>query len=124
MASKQPTEVLRGEIWDFNPDPVKGREQRKKIRPALVVSNDQLNESDAGLIIVIPLTTRNRNIPCHVKISPKDGGVRKISFAMCEQIRAISKERLKRRRGMVKNQQILQSISEWLCDLLDLELFC
>lgn len=121
---KQTIEVLRGDVWDFDPDPVKGREQGKKIRPALIISNNQLNESDAGLVVVIPFTTRNRQIPCHVKVSPKDGGVKKISFAMCEQIRAISKERLKRRRGAIKNQQILQAISEWLCDLLDLEMFC
>lgn len=123
MASTLPTEILRGEVWDFDPDPVKGREQGKKVRPALVISSNQFNESRADLVIVMPLTTRNRGIPCHVKITPKDGGVRKISFAMCEQIRSISKERLKRRRGMVRNQQVLQAVSEWVCDLLDLEKF-
>lgn len=120
MVSKKTSEVLRGEIWEFDPDPVRGREQGKKIRPALIISSDQLNRSAAGLVIVIPLTTKNRGIPTHVAIKPKDGGVRKTSYAMCEQIRAISTERLVRRWGRLNNNGVLTEISEWLSDLLEL----
>jgi mRNA interferase MazF len=42
---------LQGEIWLFDPDPVKGNEIGKKVRPALVVSNNLMNEGASGLVI-------------------------------------------------------------------------
>lgn len=50
---------LRGEIWMFDLDPKKGREQ-KGIRPCLVVSTDALNRSDFGTVIICPITTSER----------------------------------------------------------------
>jgi mRNA interferase MazF len=46
----------RGEVWlvDFG-NPI-GREQAGR-RPAVVVSADRLNESLAGVVIVVPCTT-------------------------------------------------------------------
>jgi mRNA interferase MazF len=84
----------RGEIWRVGLDPVAGREQAAD-RPALIVSDDRLNSSAAGLVIVVPLTPTDRSIPSHVAIGAPDGGVREQSYAMCEQLRAISIERLR-----------------------------
>lgn len=56
MAGSQP---WRGEIWQFDLNPKKGREQ-KGIRPCLVVSIDALNRSDFGTIIICPITTTER----------------------------------------------------------------
>lgn len=42
---------LRGEIWMFDLNPKKGREQ-KGVRPCLVVSTDALNRSDFGTVII------------------------------------------------------------------------
>ena len=84
----------RGEIWRISLDPVVGHEQAGD-RPALVVSDERLNASAAGLVIVVPLTKTNRAIPWHVEIEPPTGGVRERSFAMCEQVRTISVERLR-----------------------------
>ena len=84
----------RGEIWRISFDPVAGHEQAGD-RPALIVSDDRLNASAVGLVIVIPLTRTDRGIPSHVRIDPPDGGVREESFAMCEQIRAVSTVRLR-----------------------------
>ena len=84
----------RGEIWRISLDPVAGHEQAGD-RPALIVSDDRLNASAAGLVIVVPLTRTDRAIPWHVEIEPPEGGVRDRSFAMCEQVRAISVERLR-----------------------------
>ncbi len=50
---------LRGEIWEINLNPRKGREQ-KGTRPCVVVSTDSLNRSNFGTIIVCPITTRQR----------------------------------------------------------------
>ena len=35
----------RGEMWWFDPDPVKGTELGQKVRPAIVVSVDGFNQS-------------------------------------------------------------------------------
>src|SRR5881396_1237930 len=100
-------EPLRGEIWNVNLDPTKGREQRGT-RPALVVSHNTFNRSVADLVVVIPLTTTYRGIPLHVRIDPPEGGVKKTSFAKIEDVRSISKERLAKRFGNVSASTLAQ----------------
>jgi mRNA interferase MazF len=88
----------RGEVWlvDFG-DPV-GREQSGR-RPAIVVSADRLNESRAGVVIVIPITTTHRGLPSHVEIEPGSSGLDEVSYAKCEDVKSISEERLIDRLG-------------------------
>lgn len=63
---------LRGEIWMFDLDPKKGREQ-KGVRPCLVVSTDALNQSDFGTVIICPITTTERpHFKWRIAISPSD----------------------------------------------------
>ncbi len=50
---------LRGEIWEVDLNPRKGREQKGR-RPCLIVSTDSLNRSNFGTVIVCPITTRHR----------------------------------------------------------------
>ena len=90
----------RGEIWlaDFNP--TRGHEQAGT-RPALVVSADAFNNGPAGLVVVLPLTTRERQVPLRVAVEPPMGGLRERSFILCEMIRSISTDRLIRRLGAV-----------------------
>jgi mRNA interferase MazF len=83
----------RGEIWVVDLDPTRGHEQAKT-RPCIVVSDDRFNRSASGLVVVVPLTTVGRGIPWHVRVGPEDGGVREESFAMAEQVRAVSRGRL------------------------------
>ncbi len=57
----------RSEVWLVNfGDPV-GREQSGR-RPAVVVSADALNQSPAGVVVVVPITTTYRGLPSHVEI--------------------------------------------------------
>lgn len=49
----------RGEIYEVNLDPAKGREQKGR-RPCLVVSGDPLNASGLGTVMVCPLTTKEK----------------------------------------------------------------
>jgi mRNA interferase MazF len=114
-------EILRGDIWLFDPEPTRGKEIGKKVRPALIISNDSFNNGPSGLLIVIPLTTKNKKIPCHIPILPKDGGVKEPCFAMCEHIRSISKERLVSRWGHLHKSSILTQVSEWLGSLLSID---
>ncbi|MEW5920169.1 MAG: type II toxin-antitoxin system PemK/MazF family toxin [Bacillota bacterium] len=90
----------RGEIWLVDLNPVKGHEQAGT-RPALVISVDLFNQGPAELAIVLPITTQNKNIPLHVKVDPPDGGMKKVSFIKCEDIRSLSSERLITRLGAV-----------------------
>jgi mRNA interferase MazF len=90
----------RGEIWETDLDPTVGREQAGR-RPVLVVSDDALNRSPRGLVIVIPVTGTARGLPTHVPVTPPEGGLIKPSVVMTEQIRSVSKDRLGRRYGTV-----------------------
>jgi mRNA interferase MazF len=85
--------IRRGEVWLANLSPTRGHEQAGQ-RPVLVVSADPFNQSPAGLVIAVPFTTRNRGIPIHVEVRPPDGGLRDVSYAMCEQLRALAADRL------------------------------
>jgi len=112
----------QGDIWLFDPDQVKGNEIGKKVRPALIVSCNSLNMGPAELVIVVPITSKDKGIPSHIRIEPPNGGVKVASFAMCEQIRAISKERLVKKLGTVHSVQILKAVNSWLVDLIWIEL--
>ncbi len=58
-ATKRSPDYLRGQIWEFDLKPRRGREQRG-VRPCLVVSTDALNRSRFGTVIICPITTRKR----------------------------------------------------------------
>ncbi len=94
-------EPSRGEIWLVNLNPVCGHEQAGR-RPALVVSVDGFNHGPAGLVIVIPITTKDKGIPLHVGVFPPEGGLNEQSFIKCEDVRSVAKERLVRCLGRVE----------------------
>lgn len=110
--------AARGEIWLVDLSPTVGHEQRG-VRPALVVSTDQFNIGPAGLVVVVPMTTRERRIPLHVPIDPPEGGVRERSFIKCEDVRAISTKRLQKCWGSV-DRATLDVVADRLRVLLDL----
>ena len=112
------TTLLRGEVWLVNFDPTRGREQAGK-RPALVVSTSGFNKSPAELVVVIPITSKDKKIPWHVLIQPPEGGTKTKSFIMCEAVRSITKERMVERWGNVSTT-ILQEVDDRLRILLDL----
>lgn len=108
----------RGEIWLVDLEPARGHEQGGQ-RPALVVSVDPLNHGPAGLVILLPLTTRAKGVPSHVMIRPPEGRVRQVSYIKCEDVRSVSKERLSRRWGAV-SPATLAAVEERLRLLLGL----
>jgi mRNA interferase MazF len=96
-------EPRRGDIWRVNLDPTVGHEQAGT-RPALVVSVDKFNHGPAGLVVVLPITSKDKKQPIHVSIEPPDGGLSTVSFIKCDEIRSVSKQRLKRFCGTVSAQ--------------------
>lgn len=91
----------RGEVWFVDLNPTQGREQSGR-RPCLIVSDDRFNRSPADLVIVIPITSKDKGIPSHVEINPPEGGLNLRSFIKCEDIRSISTNRLVKVMGTVK----------------------
>lgn len=93
----------RGEIWFLNLDPTQGREQAGS-RPALIVSVDAFNHGPADLVVVLPVTSVAKGIPFHVPVIPLEGGVRQSSFIKCEDVRSVSRSRLRERWGAIAPQ--------------------
>jgi mRNA interferase MazF len=108
----------RGDVWTVDLDPARGHEQAGR-RPALVVSTDRFNHGPAGLVVVLPLTTRGKGIPLHVALEPPEGGTTARSFVKPEDIRSVSIERLEERRGSV-SAATLAAVERRLRVLLDL----
>lgn len=94
------TDARRGDIWLIDLGEPMGHEQGFT-RPALVLSSDGWN-AHAGTVTVLPITRTRHGLPTRVEIEP-DGrnSLHEISYARCEDIRAVSEERLVHRLGTV-----------------------
>ena len=108
----------RGEIWLADLNPTKGHKQ-SGLRPVLVISVDSFNSSAADLIVILPISKAFRGIPLHIEIKPQEGGLDRISYIMCDQIRTISKDRLDQKLGRV-NPNTLRTVEDRLKILLKL----
>jgi mRNA interferase MazF len=91
----------QGDVVWADPEPTRGSEQAKA-RPFAIVSVDQLNRSALSLSLAVPLTRTDFSNALHVKVTPPEGGLRERSFAMPEQLRALSHERVSRRLGTLR----------------------
>ena len=87
---------LRGDVFMANLEPSEGSEQGGT-RPVVVVSRDAINKF-SPIVVVCSITdaaNKKKVYPSHVRVSAGTGGLRLDSIVICEQIRAISKTRLK-----------------------------
>ena len=111
-------EVRRGDVvWaDFSP--TRGREQSGE-RPAIIVASNNYLESVPNLVIALPVTTVDRRWPHHVRLAGDLLRLSKTSWALTEQPRAISRDRLTRSAGRV-DADCLDEINQWLRDFLGL----
>jgi mRNA interferase MazF len=82
--------VKRGEIWWVNLDPTIGSEIKKR-RPCVIVSNDASNRAQSR-VQVAPLTSAQpaRVYPWEARVTLNS----RISKALADQIRTVSKTRL------------------------------
>jgi mRNA interferase MazF len=86
--------MKRGDIFYANLSPAIGSEMDKQ-RPVLIVSNNANNRASTT-ITILPLTSNvTRVYPFEVLINPEDSGLSKVSKIQAQQIRTISKERIK-----------------------------
>jgi mRNA interferase MazF len=58
-----------------------------------------------GLFLAVPLTTRDRGLDHHIRVPADDRtGLRQVSFAMTEQVRAMSTQRAARQLASVSGE--------------------
>jgi mRNA interferase MazF len=94
--------IKRGDVYRANLDPTMGSEQ-SGTRPVVVVSRDALN-ANSPVVIIVPITSRSNKIriyPSHVELKIGEGGLTSESVALCEQVRTISRDRLRDRLGQL-----------------------
>lgn len=83
----------------------------------MIISSDIINSGPAEMVFAIPLTSKDRGVAVHVRTGPPE--VALTSVILCDQLRAISKERLKRRLGAV-NPSTLREVEDRLKIIMDL----
>ena len=98
--------IKRGEIYLATLDPVVGREI-SKIRPVVVVSNDQNNEF-SGTVTILPITSKNPQpvYPFEVFLSKDNANLPKDSKIKANQIRTIDKNRVIKHIGVVDKKDL------------------
>lgn len=97
----------RGEVWLVDWSPGRGSEQLGR-RPAVIVQTDPANRNPRyPNTIVVAVSTQGREVPTHVTLEPSSGrGLSRRSFAKCEQVLTISKDRLVRRVGRLEESDV------------------
>ena len=101
--------MRRGEVYDARLDPTEGSEQAGS-RPVVIVSRDAINAA-SPVVIAVPCTTYRpgrRLYPSQILLRAPNGGLDVDSVALGEQLRALARSRLGRRRGMLSAPAMAQ----------------
>jgi len=94
-------------ILEVDLDPVVGHEQGRS-RPCIVVQNNAGNRF-SSMTIVVPLTDATHiggPSPIYVLVKKGDGGLRKDSIALSDQVRAVDLERVGRAIGVLSPESM------------------
>lgn len=110
--------LVRGEVWDTDLNPVRGHAQGGT-RPVLIVSVDAFHQGPSGLVIVAPISTKDKRVRSQVPVQSGEGGLIAKSFIKCEAIRSISAERLISRWGAV-TPRTMSDVEDRLRILMDI----
>lgn len=96
------SDYRRGDVWLANLDPVVGSETGNP-RPVLIIQNDVANEY-SPVVIVTAITTAAdaKEYPTEVRVRPPEGGLRKDSMILLNQVRTLDKRRLVERWGRLE----------------------
>jgi mRNA interferase MazF len=60
------------------------------------------------VVFAVPITRTRRGSPTHVEVEPGSSGLAATSYARCEDLRAISVDRLERRFGVLEDVTLLR----------------
>ncbi len=104
------------EIWYANLNPGKGSEQLG-FRPVVIISGNVMNQY-LNVVITCPLTTKIKNYKGNVILEPdENNGLNEKSEIMLFHIRSMSKERLVKKIGSIKEKQLFE-LKSGLDDIL------
>jgi mRNA interferase MazF len=97
-----------GDVLLCDLNPTRGHEQGR-MRPVVVVSHRRYAVIP-GLFLAVPLTSVDRDLPHHVEV-PADAatGLARTSYAMTEQVRALSRRRIERQIGAVSVRTLAET---------------
>lgn len=100
--------LSRGDICIADLNPVRGSEQ-SGIRPVIVLQNDDISRF-SSTVIIIPLTsnTRRAKLPSCISLLPGETGLEHESAALCHQIRAIDRTRLRKIIGSLNYSKLFE----------------
>ncbi|TNC28661.1 type II toxin-antitoxin system PemK/MazF family toxin [Amycolatopsis alkalitolerans] len=93
------------QVWWVDFDPQVGREQAGQ-RPAVVVGSAFACELPNDLVLVVPCTTKDRGLP----FQPRLDSLGQSSFAMCDQLKSISRRRLVRQHSARLDKAEIEAI--------------
>ncbi|MET9658327.1 type II toxin-antitoxin system PemK/MazF family toxin [Streptomyces sp. NPDC006510] len=104
--------MRRGDIHLVDLEPARGSEANK-VRPAVIVSNNAANQSvelnGRGVVTVVPLTSNTaRVLTFQVLLGADECRLPRDSKAQCEQIRAVTPDRVLKRVGTVPRQRMAE----------------
>ena len=100
--------ILRGEIYWADLNPTRGSEQAGE-RPILVISHEIFNER-SGTVIALPITSRPQRVSLPLAMKIESVKLPKPSWLKISQIRTISTERLGKRLGRIRPEELDQVI--------------
>lgn len=111
--------MKRGDLLWAAPDPHVGREQTGR-RPVLIVSSDDALQTIPHVVTTVPLTTREKTWSTRVLVTGGKTGLDKPTWAICEQVRTISTQRLADPIGAADNATMrrVDQVLRYLLDLL------
>jgi len=92
----------RGSVYHVRLDPAVGHEIRKT-RPAVIISNDHMNEL-AATALIMPITSGHFPYYHWIPVEPPEGGMTKPSMIVTEQIRAVDQRRIGKRLGALHRE--------------------
>jgi len=124
LATKSSTKPKRGEIWTCQLGKNVGSEENK-IRPVIIIQNNTGNEKSPTTIIV-PISNRPKKIAIHISLKESDyalveGEIENITgTVLCEQIKVISKARLGRHIGTLKDEFVNKFLNVKLKNSIEL----
>ncbi len=109
------TDLAPGDVIWARPSAVLGRERGGR-RPALVIAGRRYLDVVDTLVVVVPITGVDRRWPNHIRV--RGSGLDHPSWAMTEQVRTISRDRVVGRAGRA-DAVTLDEARMWVRDYLD-----
>ena len=94
MNNREKIQILRGDIYYADLNPVVGSEQGG-VRPVLIVQND-VGNLYSPTVIVAAVTAQDikAELPTHISVIGTENGLKKDSLVLLEQVRTIDRSRL------------------------------